>query len=182
MHSNSHFEKENRHPKIISEKSIKNKTINRKTFTNLQYENKLKFDKNVKTYQDLRFSKKNLVQFRDSTGRVIASLSDPKSWNSANVTLTRQDDAKRYVQNLHNLGYLKKGHVWIPTKKKNIRPKQQNAHYTLTGSKKDNIIFMNKRQWMNSSPSGGDNGGIRRKYYLFHYIFARLFLSISIII
>ena len=175
MHSNSHSEKDNRDPKIISEKSIKNKTTYRKTFTYSQYENKLKFNKNVKNDQDLRFSKKNLVQFRDSTGRVIASLSDPKSWNSANVTLTRQDDAKRYMQNLHNLGYLKKGHISIPTKRKNKRPTQHNAHYMLTGSKKDNIIFMNKRHWTSSSPSDGDSGGIRSKYYLFRYISARLF-------
>ena len=170
MHSNSHFEKDSRHTKIISEKSIKNKT-NRKTFINSQYENKLKFDKNVKNDQDLRFSKKNLVQFRDSTGQVIASLSDPKSWNSANVTLTRQDDAKRYMQNLHNLGYLKKGHISIPTQRKNIRPKQ----HTFTGSEKDDIIFMNKRHYTSSALSGGDSGGIRRKYYLFRYIFVRFF-------
>ena len=69
------------------------------------------------------------------------------------------------MQNLHNLGYLKKGHISIPTQRKNIRPKQ----HRFTGSKKDDIIFMNKRHYTSSAPSGGDSGGILRKYYLFFF-------------
>ena len=64
--------------------------------------------------------KKNLVQFMDSKGRVIATLRNPLSWNSANVTLSKSDDHRRYVSELHELhnsGVLKRDTTpqWLTT-------------------------------------------------------------------
>jgi len=45
-----------------------------------------------------------LVQFRNSTGKTIATLRDPRNPNDANVTLSRNDDLKRYLNELQHLG------------------------------------------------------------------------------
>lgn len=51
----------------------------------------------------LALKKRNLVQFRNSTGKTIATLRDPRNPNDANVTLSRSDDLKRYLNELRHL-------------------------------------------------------------------------------
>ena len=56
--------------------------------------------------------KKNLVQFRDHNGKVLATLQDPNTWNSANVTLSKEDDKRRYMNDWRSIqaeGGVKRG-------------------------------------------------------------------------
>ena len=55
--------------------------------------------------------KRNLVQFRDSTGKTIATLHDPRNLNDANVTLSKTDDLKRYIEELRNAAMLKRSRL-----------------------------------------------------------------------
>ena len=55
--------------------------------------------------------KKNLVEFMDHNGKVIATLRNPLSWNSANVTLSKLDDRRRYVSELHSMGITKRDNI-----------------------------------------------------------------------
>ena len=48
-------------------------------------------------------TRRNQVQFRNSTGRVIATLKDPRSPNDANVTLSRNDDLRRFSDELRRI-------------------------------------------------------------------------------
>lgn len=52
--------------------------------------------------------KKNLVQFMDHNGKVIATIRNPLSWNSANVTLSRAEDNRRYAEELRSSGVIRR--------------------------------------------------------------------------
>ena len=51
--------------------------------------------------------RRNLVQFRDSNNHVIATITDPHNSNNANVTLSKQDDRNRFIQEIHSIGVAK---------------------------------------------------------------------------
>ncbi|XP_057309350.1 uncharacterized protein LOC130647495 isoform X2 [Hydractinia symbiolongicarpus] len=68
----------------------------------------VKKDKTKNDSVDPFGDKRNLVQFRDSAGKVIATLRDSRNFNDANVTLSKDDDAKRYSEMFRGLNVAKK--------------------------------------------------------------------------
>lgn len=66
--------------------------------------------------------KRNLVQFRDSAGKVIATLHDSRNFNDANVTLSKDDDAKRYSEMFRGLNVAKK--MNLGGKRTDVKPSQ----------------------------------------------------------
>ncbi|XP_065651521.1 protein PF3D7_1417600 isoform X4 [Hydra vulgaris] len=94
-------------------------------------------DKNAKHKAPDVINKKNLVLFRDSNNKVIATLRDPRTWNSANVTLSKIDDYKRLQQELRSLAIFKNT-ISFPMEKK------KEKDYINVPNKKHHIIHIAK--------------------------------------
>uniref|UniRef100_A0A7M5XGE3 Uncharacterized protein n=1 Tax=Clytia hemisphaerica TaxID=252671 RepID=A0A7M5XGE3_9CNID len=95
-------------------------------------------------------TKRNTVQFRDSAGKTIATLKDPRNPNDANVTLSKNDDMKRYIDELQRIG-LARGRVSkAPVIGRTNDIKQEN-HVTKHVAKKDDIEALIKKLKKHSS-------------------------------
>ncbi|XP_047145695.1 putative uncharacterized protein DDB_G0282133 isoform X2 [Hydra vulgaris] len=123
------------------------------------------FDKNAKHKGSDVINKKNLVLFRDSNNKVIATLRDPRTWNSANVTLSKIDDYKRLQQELRSLAIFKDTISFPMVKKKEkdgINAPNKKFHIThtakhISGKKvqnkqiEKNLYFYDKNKKVNTT-------------------------------